>query len=107
MVTGITLATPIGALHLSKVTDDVDIDDPWTVEGLLDVDDEAPMLFVPEAGVPNIACSFLMEEGRYVMKNDTALTFTDIPGYPCTEFGKIIMYFFIFEWKGTEPHCCF
>eukprot|EP00980_Cylindrotheca_fusiformis_P012199 scaffold2962_cov126-Cylindrotheca_fusiformis.AAC.15 len=81
-----------------NVTDDVDTDDPWTVLGLLDVDDEEPMLFLPWAGVPDINCSRIMSEDRYIMHDDSQLTFTELEGYPCTEFGKRIIYFFIMEW---------
>eukprot|EP00980_Cylindrotheca_fusiformis_P012198 scaffold2962_cov126-Cylindrotheca_fusiformis.AAC.14 len=80
-----------------NVTDDVDTDEPWSHQGVFNVVNGS-LEWVGYVGVPDLTCSSLMAEDRYIMKNDTQLTFTDIPGYPCTEFGRKLIYFMIMEW---------
>lgn len=80
-----------------QVTDDVDTDDPWTVSGWIDIED-LPIWYSPGIGVPNTNCSSLMSNNRYAMRNDDQLRFIELDDYPCTEFGKRIIYFLIMEW---------
>ena len=35
---------------------------------------------------------------KYKMANDSQLTFVDVEKYPCTAFGKNIIYFLVLEW---------
>jgi hypothetical protein len=78
------------------VTDDVDSDDPWTVNGWVDIQD-LPIYYMPGIGVPKVNCSTLMLRENYAMHNDDQLRFIELPDYPCTEFGKRLIYFLIWQ----------
>eukprot|EP00980_Cylindrotheca_fusiformis_P012201 scaffold2962_cov126-Cylindrotheca_fusiformis.AAC.17 len=80
-----------------QVTDRLDTDRPWTVRGWIDIEDQ-PIWYMPRIGVPDVNCSTMMTTDRYVMRDDSQLRFIELPDYPCTEFGKRIIYFLIMEW---------
>jgi hypothetical protein len=80
-----------------QVIDDVDSDDPWTVNGWIDIQD-LPIYYMPGIGVPGVNCSTLMLSDHYAMHNDDQLRFIEQPDYPCTDFGKRLIYFLIMEW---------
>eukprot|EP00980_Cylindrotheca_fusiformis_P012202 scaffold2962_cov126-Cylindrotheca_fusiformis.AAC.18 len=77
-----------GSWHFNKdfafqVTDKVDTDDPWTVRGWIDIEDQ-PIWYMPAIGA-DVNCSTMMSTDRYVMRDDSQLRFIELPDYPCTE----------------------
>ena len=82
------------------VTDKINIDSEdsaYSVYGLIRVDG-GPITYNPRIGVPDVTCHELMTDDWYAMKDDSQLRFMEVPGYPCTEFGKRIIYRLIMEW---------
>ena len=82
-----------------QVTDKVDSDDPWVITGWVDIQD-GPIWFKGylggDIGVPETNCSTLMKQ--YKMRNDRQLRFIPLEDYPCTEYGKSLIYFLIMQW---------
>ena len=77
-------------------TDRPGTDDAWNVRVTVpstDCDD-CPMDI--KAGVPDTSCKILMS--KYEMVDDSQLTFVEDEKYPCTPFGKSILYFLVLEW---------
>ena len=83
--------------YLFEVTDRAGTEIPWTVYGTVDIQ-EGVLTYAPTIGAPDLECSALMLGGFYKMHNDDQLRFFEVPDYPCTEFGKRIIYFMIMEW---------
>jgi len=82
------------------VTDKINIDSEdsaYSVYGSIPVDG-GPIIYDPPIGVPDVTCHELMTDGWYAMRDDSQLRFMQVPGYPCTEFGKRIIYRLIMEW---------
>ena len=77
-------------------TDRPDTDDAWNVRVTVpNTDcDNCPMDI--RAGVPDTSCKSLMS--NYEMVDDSQLTFVEDEKYPCTAFGKSIIYFLVMEW---------
>mmetsp|Transcript_12574 Transcript_12574/g.29806 ORF Transcript_12574/g.29806 Transcript_12574/m.29806 type:complete len:348 (+) Transcript_12574:107-1150(+) len=70
--------------------------DAWNVRITLPSNncDDCPMHM--KAGVPDTSCSRLLS--KYKMRDDPQLTFVEDVRYPCTDFGKGIIYFLVMEW---------
>ena len=82
------------------VTDKINIDSEdsaYSVNGWVAVNG-GPMIYSPKIGVPDVTCQELMANDWYAMRDDSQLRFMEVPGYPCTEFGKRIIYRLIMEW---------
>ncbi|KAL3939696.1 MAG: hypothetical protein SGBAC_005617 [Bacillariaceae sp.] len=82
------------------VTDKINIDSEdsaYSVYGSIPVNG-GPFSYSPGIGVPDVTCQELMTDDWYAMRDDSQLRFMEVPGYPCTEFGKRIIYRLIMEW---------
>lgn len=77
-------------------TDRPGTDDAWNVRVTVPSADckDCPMDI--RAGVPDTSCMRLMS--KYKMEDDSQLTFVDVEKYPCTAFGKNLIYFLVLEW---------
>mmetsp|Transcript_24714 Transcript_24714/g.71311 ORF Transcript_24714/g.71311 Transcript_24714/m.71311 type:complete len:363 (+) Transcript_24714:117-1205(+) len=77
-------------------TDRPGTEDAWNVRVTVPNNncDDYPMDI--KAGVPSTSCNKLLS--RYEMLDDSQLTFVEDEKYPCTSFGKNIIYFLIMEW---------
>ena len=73
--------------------DDIEhVEEQWAVPIVLN--DAGDLLIA--AGVPDVTCDGILKDR--IMKDDSQLTFTNIPDHPCTPFGKNMIYFMIMEW---------
>mmetsp|Transcript_43288 Transcript_43288/g.104630 ORF Transcript_43288/g.104630 Transcript_43288/m.104630 type:complete len:211 (-) Transcript_43288:34-666(-) len=82
------------------VSDKINIvseDSVYSVYGWIRIDG-GPISYNPQIGVPDVTCHELMTDDWYAMRDDEQLRFMEVPGYPCTEFGKRIIYRLIMEW---------
>lgn len=82
------------------VTDKINLDSEdtaYSVYGSIPVDG-GPISYNPRIGVQDVTCHELMTDDWYRMRDDQQLRFMEVPGYPCTEFGKRIIYRLIMEW---------
>ncbi|CAJ1947807.1 unnamed protein product [Cylindrotheca closterium] len=89
-----------------------DTDFPFVVTDKINIDSEdsaysvygsipsngGPITYNPQIGVPAVTCQELMTDDWYKMRDDSQLRFMEVPDYPCTEFGKRIIYRLIMEW---------
>lgn len=78
------------------VTDGPDTDDPWNVRVEAPTSDCKDCPLTVKAGVPDVSCSEVKTD--YRMVDNEQLTFLDVISFPCTNFGKSIIYFLIMEW---------